>query len=139
MSNGYEVYLIEEYNIFQRSQFHKQKLAFHRASMCNYKKHLECHGIKVHYIDTLDPLSEIGAFIESLNRREIDEVHIIDPINICLRDRIKRKATSLKIITYENPIFINTRQDLSEYFHPDKKFYSQATFYRKQRKKLNVL
>ena len=139
LSNGYEVYLIEEYNFFQRYQFHKQKLAFHRASMCNYKKHLECHGIKVHYIDTLDPLSEIGAFIESLNRWEIDEVHIIDPINICLRDRIKRKATSLKIITYENPIFINTRQDLSEYFHPDKKFYSQATFYRKQRKKLNVL
>ena len=139
LSNGYEVYLIEEYNFFQRYQFHKQKLAFHRASMCNYKKHLECRGIKVHYIDTLDPLSEIGAFIESLNRREIDEVHIIDPINICLRDRIKRKATSLKIITYENPIFINTRQDLSEYFHPDKKFYSQATFYRKQRKKLNVL
>ena len=75
LTNGYEVYLIEEYNFFQRYQFHKQKLAFHRASMCNYKKHLECHGIKVHYIDTLDPLSEIGAFIESLNRREIDEVH----------------------------------------------------------------
>ena len=108
LSNGYEVYLIEEYTFFQRYKFHKQKLAFHRASMRNYKKHLECNGTKVHYIDSLNLLSEIGAFADSLKKQKIDEVHIIDPVNTYLSDRIKRKVTSLKIITYENPIFINT-------------------------------
>ena len=41
LTNGSEVYLIEEDLFFRQYKFHKQKIAFHRASMKAYQKYLE--------------------------------------------------------------------------------------------------
>ncbi|NNC94209.1 MAG: cryptochrome/photolyase family protein, partial [Chitinophagales bacterium] len=52
IENGHEVYLIEEYLFFKQYKFHKQKIAFHRASMKSYQHFLEAKNIKVQYIDS---------------------------------------------------------------------------------------
>tara|TARA_R110002096_G_scaffold67528_1_gene163693 strand:+ start:210 stop:482 length:273 start_codon:yes stop_codon:yes gene_type:complete len=64
MDNGEEVYLIEEYLFFKQFMFHKQKLAFHRASMKCYQHFLEKKGIKVNYIESNNKLSDIRQFGE---------------------------------------------------------------------------
>jgi len=57
--NGFEVYLIEEHLFFKQFQFHKQKIAFHRASMKAYALKLEQQGIGVHYINCADDLADV--------------------------------------------------------------------------------
>ncbi|MBT8218944.1 MAG: cryptochrome/photolyase family protein, partial [Bacteroidia bacterium] len=44
-----KVYLIEEYLFFKQYRFHKQKLAFHRASMKGYEQYLKDKGYQVTY------------------------------------------------------------------------------------------
>jgi deoxyribodipyrimidine photolyase-related protein len=44
LGNGKEVYLIEEYLFFRQYSFHKQKIAFHRASMKYYQRYLQEKG-----------------------------------------------------------------------------------------------
>ena len=51
LENNNEIYLIEEYLFFKQYQFHKQKIAFHRASMKAYQAYLQSLNKTVHYID----------------------------------------------------------------------------------------
>ena len=44
------IYLIEEHLFFTQYAFHKQKIAFHRASMKAYQTELEINGAPAHYI-----------------------------------------------------------------------------------------
>ena len=41
------IYLVEEYLFFKQYNFHKQKIAFHRASMKFYEGYLLSKNIKV--------------------------------------------------------------------------------------------
>ena len=60
LTNGSEVYLIEEDLFFGQYKFHKQKIAFHRASMKAYQKYLENKNINVHYIESIDSRSAVS-------------------------------------------------------------------------------
>ena len=46
------IYFVEEFLFFKQYVFHKQKIAFHRASMMFYENHLKSKNIKVVYIDS---------------------------------------------------------------------------------------
>ena len=50
ITNGAPIYLIEEFLFFRQYPFHKQKLAFHRASMKQYEMFLESKDCAVQYI-----------------------------------------------------------------------------------------
>ena len=50
LDNNFPIYLVEEYLFFKHYNFHKQKLAFHRASMKFYQSYLESIGKKVFYV-----------------------------------------------------------------------------------------
>ncbi|MBC7615704.1 MAG: cryptochrome/photolyase family protein, partial [Pedobacter sp.] len=45
------IYLVEEELFFNQYNFHKQKIAFHRASMKFYESYLQSKHINVIYID----------------------------------------------------------------------------------------
>ena len=137
LENGHEVYLVEEYLFFRQYNFHKQKLAFHRASMCFYKTYLEEKGIKVHYIDSNDELSDVRILLRKLEKEDVREIHVIDPTDDWLERRIRKSKIKLQL--YESPLFLNTRNDNATFFRPDKKSFFQTTFYKQQRKKLNIL
>src|SRR5690606_18995579 len=59
LEKQYPIYLIEEYLFFRQYKFHKQKIAFHRASMKFYAQYLLDHGFQVDYIESTDALSDI--------------------------------------------------------------------------------
>ncbi len=139
LENGHKVYLIEEYLYFSQYKFHKQKIAFHRASMKYYQGFLENKGIRVEYIDAQDKRSDIRIFNQEIRKKKITSIYYIDPVDNWLSKRLNKSC--LEIETYELPTqqFINSNESLLPFFRKDKKSYFQTTFYKQQRKKLDIL
>jgi len=130
------VYLVEEFLFFKQYKFHKQKIAFHRASMKFYEKYLLEAGFKVNYIESSDKLSDVQKLIKHLEKEKFTDILIVDVCDNWLEKRIKK--TKLNVKTVDNPIFINTKEDLKEYFE-GKEFYHQTDFYKQQRISRNIL
>tara|TARA_R110000868_G_scaffold108065_6_gene295402 strand:- start:22681 stop:23157 length:477 start_codon:yes stop_codon:yes gene_type:complete len=128
LENGEEVYLIEEYLFFKQYMFHKQKIAFHRASMKCYQHFLEEKGIKVNYIESNHKLSDIREFGEEIKSKNITEINIIDPVDNWLEKRILGITKNYKLNTFNSPLFINTKEDLSFFLGPTKNHFSKLHF-----------
>lgn len=134
------VYLIEEFLFFRQYKFHKQKLVLHRSSMKFYQDFLERKKLKVTYIEAKNELSDIRKLILHLKQKGIEEIHFADAADNWLNRRIKQSADKGGIVTheYQTPCFLNSKEELIEYFGGKKK-YSQTDFYIKQRKKFGIL
>ena len=134
-----EVYLIEEYLFFRQYGFHKQKIAFHRASTKYYQGYLQEKGIKVRYIDSGSELSDITQFTKEIREKKITEIHVIDPTDQWLEQRIRKVAKNCGLEIFDNPQFLNSKEDLASFFRTEKKSFFQTTFYKQQRKKRGIL
>ena len=139
LKNEFEIFLIEEHLFFNQYLFHQQKIAFHRASMKGYEKYLLNRGKKVHYIESRHAFADMRNFSEAVKIFNIDEIHFIDPSDDYLDRRIKKLSEICQIQVYSNPAFLNTKEELSTFFKPEKKSFFQTTFYKQQRKKRNIL
>ena len=125
------VYLIEDPFYFTDKPFHKQKLIFHRASMKYYYNLIKKEYKNVNYI-TFDKVNYKDIFSNA------SEIHVYDPIDKPVLKKLKTK----KLIIYDTPSFLETRQDLEEYrnkYTNKKKYYHDNSFYKWQRKRLNIL
>ena len=123
------VLLIEEYLFFNQYKFHKQKIAFHRASMKAFAKYLTSKGKSVDYLDAADKKSDIRKLLPYLKAKNVEIIHIIDPTDNYLEKRIKNYSEGIDIKWYDNPLFINTKAELSSFFKPTKKKFFQTSFY----------
>ena len=133
-----EVFLVEEFLFFKQYNFHRQKLKFHRASMMFYQDFLEQNGVKAHYIDTNNELSDVRKLVPQLIEKGFTEIHFCDVVDNWLEKRIKQFAKNIKLVEYETPMFLNSKAELNAYFK-DKKHYFQTAFYTEQRKKRQIL
>lgn len=140
LSNDKVLYLIEENLFFTQYKFHKQKLVFHRASMKFYQDYLERTKHNVIYIEAKNELSDIRKLIPYLKQKGIQEIHFSDVVDNWLEKRIKQTANKygIKYQEFPSPSFLNTKDELKEYFRGKKKYF-QTDFYIKQRKKLRIL
>ncbi len=132
-------YLIEEYLYFNQYKFHQQKIAFHRATMRYYMEYLQSQGCTVEYVSAQQEESEIKALISTLITNGITDIHYIDPVDDWLSRRIISSGSEINLHQYESPQFLNTEDELSKFFRADKKSYFQTTWYKQQRKRLNIL
>lgn len=126
-----KIYLIEEPFYFTDKPFHKQKLVFHRASMKYYYNLIKKKYKDVNYI-TFDKVNYKDIYSQA------SEIHVYDPID----KPIIKKLQNKKLIIYDTPLFLETRQDLEEYrnnYTNKKKYYHDNSFYKWQRKRLNIL
>ncbi len=139
LENNNEIYLIEEFLFFKQYQFHKQKIAFHRASMKAYQNYLQGLNLTVHYIDSDNLLSDIRQFHQEIKTKNIHTVILIEPTDDWLKQRVQSLSETCDINTHPNPQFLNSEEDLAVFFRKDKKSFFQTTFYKQQRKKLGVL
>lgn len=130
------VFLVEEFLFFKQYKFHKQKIAFHRASMKFYEEFLTQKKIKVRYIETTSPLADVRNLIKYLEKEKFEKILITDVCDNWLEKRIKETKLELEIV--ESPLFINTRDDLKLYFE-NKKSYHQTDFYKQQRILRNIM
>ena len=136
-----EIYLIEEDLYFKEFNFHKVKLAFQRASMRSYFEIMASRNdAQWYYIDQGQKSSDIREFLTMIRNENPLTIHFIDPTDEWLRRRIiKGIGKSIEYKEYENPLFLNTRDDLAHFFKKDKKSFFQTTFYKQERKKRGIL
>jgi len=141
LDNGFPVYLIEEHLFFKEFNFHKTKLAFHRASMKAYAAVLRKRKIAVEYIETHDENSDIRKLFPHLQVLSVTHIHFMNPTDYWLEKRIREGAIAheLEPVEYENELFINSKEDLKTFFKEGKKSFFQTTFYKQQRKKREIL
>jgi len=134
------VYLVEEWLYFNQYNFHKQKIAFHRASMKCYESYLASKNIKVEYIDSFNELADVRKLIPHLKSLGIHELHYIDTVDNWLERRINVASHTCGITLHKRttPMFINSFEDVATYFSVKKRMF-QTDFYKYQRQKRNLL
>jgi deoxyribodipyrimidine photolyase-related protein len=126
-----KVHLIEDPVYFTDFKFHKLKLTYHRATMQFYKDYIKPDKYwEFHEVDYNRILK--GA----------TEVYLYDPVDKHLLDKVYRYAKKRLVHVYDTPAFMETLAELDEYRNKNtnkKNYYHDASFYRWQRKRLNVL
>lgn len=139
--NGSPVYLLEETLYFNQFAFHKQKIAFHRATMKWYAAFLESKKVEVIYIESANPLSDVRRLVADLKSKSIARIHYIDPTDNWLGKRLASAAAkaNIEIIEYSNPLFLNSKEELGVFFQEKKKKFFQTEFYIQERKKRKIL
>ena len=139
---SFPVYLVEEYLFFKQFPFHKQKIAFHRATMKRYADFLRDEkNLVVHYIEATEDISDIRQLIPELKKQGVEHINYIDPVDNWLQKRLEKgfSESGISATQYASPLFLNSKEDLASFFRSDKKKYHQTTFYTEQRKKRNIL
>jgi deoxyribodipyrimidine photolyase-related protein len=135
-----DIYIIEDPTYFTNFKFHKMKLVLHRATMKFYQDYLtsDYPKQKIKYIEH----NETNTFYTK-TLKKYKKIIMHDVTDHVLTDYIstlaKKYSTELEIV--ETPLFIETVEDLKEYNKNIKKnhYVHDASFYRWQRRKLNVL
>ena len=138
--NNIPAYLVEEWHFFNQYQFHKEKLVLHRASMKFYEQFLIEQGVVVHYIESIETQNRIALLIDKLHANKVKQIHIVDPVDNWLLEKIKSscKKYGIELTIYDNPNFLNTINQVADFFSK-KKTYFQTDFYTWQRKSRNIL
>ncbi|CAN0260848.1 unnamed protein product, partial [Chrysoparadoxa australica] len=141
LDNDFPIYLIEEELFFNQYKFHKQKIAFHRATMKFYESWLEDQDKDVEYIEANDDKSDIRKLIAHLADEGIEKICFLNPTDNWLEKRIADSAEKydLEIEEFENQLFLNTRDDLKDWFGTKEKKFFQTSFYKDERKKRGIL
>tara|TARA_B100000795_G_C22786304_1_gene434779 strand:+ start:566 stop:2053 length:1488 start_codon:yes stop_codon:yes gene_type:complete len=135
-------YIVEEHLFFKQYPFHKQKIAFHRATMKRYADYLrEEKKLEVFYIEATADLADIRFLIPELKRKGVENINYIDPTDNWLQKRLLNSCSKygIKTIQHQSPLFLNSKEELAVFFRKDKKKFHQTTFYTEQRKKRNIL
>ncbi|MBB6002634.1 cryptochrome/photolyase family protein [Arcicella rosea] len=134
-------YLVEEFLFFRQYNFHKQKIAFHRATMKYYENFLLEKGFSVNYVQATEKESDIRVLIPYLHSLGVASVVLIDPVDDWLLKRVKASCHELniKINVLESPMFLNTGQELEHFFKPSKKKFFQTEFYKQERISRKIL
>lgn len=141
LENGFPIFLVEELLFFKHYNFHKQKIAFHRATMKHYEAFLISKNIEVDYIESSKDISDIRELIPYLKSLGITNITYIDPVDNWLQKRIAKGCldNSIEKNVYDSPLFLNTKEDLQPFFRSDKKKYHQTSFYTAQRNNRHIL
>lgn len=138
---NFKVFLIEEHLFFNQYKFHKQKICFHRATMKFYDDYLNTFGCNTEYVESFSKESNIKLLIEKINNLGYEIIEIYDPVDYLLNKRLKNACAELNIrlVIHETELFINTSEELKDFFKESKKKFFQTSFYKSERKKRNVL
>ena len=93
---------------------------------------------EVEYINSTDKNSDITVLLDKLSKSKIKKINYIDTCDNWLEKRIKN-VNSIKLNRIESLQFLNTETENQIFFNPSKKKYFQTSFYKLQRKKMNIL
>jgi deoxyribodipyrimidine photolyase-related protein len=104
-----------------------------------YEEYLSKRDKSVTYVDSTVDISDMRNFDQELKDKGIEKINIINPTDDWLMQRIEDATKNCDLVVHSNPMFINTEEDLSDFFRADKKSFFQTKFYKQQRKKLDIL
>lgn len=135
------LYVLEEHLFFRQYAFHRQKIAYHRATMKGYAAFCAGRGRTVHYVDAHHLQADVRQWVQAMAAGGTTCIHYIDPTDNWLEKRLRTAAAAANIalVRHENPLFLNTRADNAAFFKPTAKKYFQTKFYIEQRKQRQIL
>ena len=119
--------------------FHKSKILFHLLSINSYNKELLEKGYDSQLIDS-DQLKLIDYFEMIIKDNDISEVHYCDPVDYVLNERLNNTCKKMNVNkrVYDSPGFLLDEAIIIDEFS-NKKSHFMASFYKKQRKRFNIL
>ena len=139
------VWLIEDSLFFgdnaHPARFHKQKLAYHRATMARWRDDLLGRGIDCELVPhDPDGHSTLDAICRRVATDGGTRVVVADVHDFLLERRLRRaaKAQGLTLRTLPSPAFVNDPLDNRDYREGRRRWH-MADFYRWQRERLDVL
>ena len=91
---------------------------------------LEKKKIEVVYVEAIESQHDIRILIKELASQGVTEIQFINPTDYLLerRLRVMAKKYKIKLVEYENELFINTKEDLESFFKPTKKSFFKLLF-----------
>ena len=119
--------------------FHKNKILLHLLSIDYYRQELSDSGYDVQIIE-VEQLQNQDNYISFFKKNNITEIYFCDPVDYVITKRLDIAAKKLKLKTYkyDTPLFMLNSEDVRDEFS-DKKFHFMAAFYKRQRKRYNIL
>ena len=112
--NKEPIYLVEEYLFFKHYKFHKQKIAFHRATMKWYADYVTKEkNIAVTYVESIEKIADIRFLIPALKRRGYTAIStILTPQTIGLQKRLNKglKAEGFTLQTIYFPLIFKFKR-----------------------------
>ena len=135
-----DVLILEDDLFFKHFNFHKIKIAYHRATMKYYAAHLSEKGYNVHYIESNSPKSNLEKLFAFFNEKSINQINITEVNDYLLERRLNRFANkySIKINWCDSPNFIISKNNSDEYLKSKNKFFL-TDFYIHFRKQFSIL
>jgi Uncharacterized protein related to deoxyribodipyrimidine photolyase len=143
ISKKRKIFLIQDpvffYEREDKLKFHKQKILLHFLSLNEYAKELKNKGYTVYNI-SIENLYNRKEYKSIIMKNNITKLHICDVVDSYLFNKINNncKKLSVKIQWYDSPGFLLNQTDVDNEFS-NKKSHFMSTFYKKQRKRFNIL
>ena len=143
ISRNRKIFLIEDPLFFGDIKYplnyNKKKILLHYLSMSYFAKDLKSRGYQFQIINHKDLLyyDHTSTIIKKNN---ITTIHLSAVIDFELEKKINHalKITGAKVVWHDNPNFLLNKTEIENDFR-GKKFHFMAHFYKKQRKRFNVL
>ena len=132
-------FLIEETLFFKEFNFHKQKIFFHRLSMKKYENHCKNFLTKVFYVESHKKDANIVELITNLKLKGLKKINLIEFDDNWLKKRLVSVSEGLTLNFAETPQFLNSNDQNSIFFKKDKVKFFQTSFYKSQRKRMDIL
>ena len=129
------IYLIEDSRFFTDFQYHKLKIAYHRATMKSYFDYLKDNKINVKYIEFNKNINSVYKSIDETKKK----IYTYDCGDNILEDKLKKYIPN---IIFQNTLnFLVNRNlindNLNKFYNQKK--YNHQNFYKWQRTRLNIL
>ncbi len=143
VSRSRKIILIEDPLFFGDDEylikFHKQKLLLHHMSMRQYFFRKRNDGYDIEIINFAD-LKREHYTSWLIKKYSIDVIHVADVVDYELKNRIEKAALDCSTLLkwYDNPNFLLTQSDVNNDFL-GKKRHLMANFYKKQRRRYDIL
>ena len=143
LSRKRKIVLVEDPLFFQDETypvaFHKQKILLHLLSIENYARELKQRGydtIVINY-EKCKGKDYMSNLFKTL---DISKIFLAEVVDYTLKKRITNAARSLSIQMrwYESPGFLLSESEVDNDFQ-NKKTHFMAKFYKKQRRRFNIL
>lgn len=108
--------------------------------MQSYRQALAEAGYTVHYVESLAPENDIRLLLPQLHQQGFTHIHLADPADDWLEQRIHDAGQSLGLTLQLHPApgFLNSREDLEQYLAGKQRFF-QTDFYIHERQRQVVL
>jgi deoxyribodipyrimidine photolyase-related protein len=137
------VFMAEDEGLCTHFKFHKHKLILILAAMRHHRDGLRAQGVTVEYCELMFE-GRSPTYTEHLwqavQKYGTTELHTYTIEDHGMRDRLQTFCAihSLKLITYDSPLFLTTHDQFQDYRDRYKRLF-MGDFYKMQRRRLGIL